>query len=302
MIVDCHGHFNTAADFERNAKKYLKDTLGKMVIEGATQLWKSWEEQTTVEGWLASLDRYGVDKILLQTAPFGSSDAVAKFVKKAPDRFVGLANIDFMEPEESNSVEEMERCVKELGLKGIGELYPKIGPWNPSDEKCFPLYEKAQELDIPIMFHFGNEVPATFGNEGWCDPYMLDTALRQFPGVKFIICHMGTTYVHHVLMLMQSRPNLYAEISSADGPVIPRPPLSSLSAKEVLGAFLWSGLAKRLLWATDVQLPYDVDGRKDRLQGTIKDNPVVKLLEEWNISEEDKANILGENAKMVFKL
>lgn len=302
MIVDCHGHFNTAEAFERNARKYLRDTLGKMVIKGATQVWKSFEEKTTAEAWIASLDRYGVDKLLLQTAPFGDSDAVAEFVKAAPDRFVGLANIDFMEPEESNSVEEMERCVKELGLKGIGELYPKIGPWDPSDEKCFPLYEKAGELDIPIMFHFGNEVPATFGNEAYCDPYMLDTALRNFPNVKFIICHMGTTFVHHTLMLMQSRPNLYAEISSADGPIIPRPPLSKHTPLEVLRAFIYSGLTKRLLWATDVQTPYDIDDRKDRLQGTIEDNPVVKLLNELEISDEDKALILGGNAQKVFKL
>jgi len=43
---------------------------------------------------------------------------VAEFVRKAPDRFVGLANIDFMDPEGSGSVAEVELVVNDLGLKG----------------------------------------------------------------------------------------------------------------------------------------------------------------------------------------
>jgi predicted TIM-barrel fold metal-dependent hydrolase len=38
------------------------------------------------------------------------------------------------------------------------------------------------------------------------------------------------------------------------------------------------------------------------VKGTIKDNPVAKLMEELNLNEQDKANILGENAKKIFKL
>jgi predicted TIM-barrel fold metal-dependent hydrolase len=35
---------------------------------------------------------------------------------------------------------------------------------------------------------------------------------------------------------------------------------------------------------------------------TIKDNYVVKVLNELKVSEQDKAKILGENAKRLFKL
>ena len=301
MIVDCHGHYNTEAGFRAFAEKYMKDKTALRIKDGLIQAWKGMEERTTVDGWIASLDRYGVDKILLQTAPFGSSDAVAEFVTHAPDRFVGIANIDFMDPVGSKSVEELERCVNDLGLKGIGELYPKIGPWDPSDEKCFPLYEKAEELGIPIMMHFGNEIPSPFGNEGYCDPYMLDTALRSFPDLNFVVCHMAITYVSHLIVLMLARPNLYTEICSADT-FVPTPPLVKTTRKEVLGSFLGAGLAGRILWSTDVQTPYDVDGNGRWLQGTISDNRAVKLLEELDVSEEDKANILGNNAARLFKL
>ena len=222
MIVDAHCHYNTTEDFKRHAERLFKDEMTKRVVPGMTRAWQAFEAATSVDAWIESMDRYGVDKILLQTAPFGNSDKVSEFVKEAPDRFVGLANIDFMDPVGSNSVDELDRCVNDLGLKGIGELYPKIGPWDPADEKCFPIYEKAQELGIPIMFHGGYETPS-FGDERFCDPRMLDPALRHFPDLTFIVCHMALNFVGELYLLMQSRPNLYVETNKILNTVKPIP-------------------------------------------------------------------------------
>ncbi|MFQ6008281.1 MAG: hypothetical protein ACE5K8_04940 [Candidatus Zixiibacteriota bacterium] len=111
MIVDCHGHFNTKKDQIRNAKKYLTDEWAKRIYGHIIQAPNHAEEATTVEAWIESLDRYGVDKIILQVAPFGGNDAVGEFARQKPDRFIGVANIDFIDPQGSNSVQELERCV-----------------------------------------------------------------------------------------------------------------------------------------------------------------------------------------------
>ena len=305
MIVDCHGHFNTQKDFIRNAKKYLTDEWARRIYGFMVRAPNKAEEATTVEAWIESLDRYGVDKVLLQTAPFGGSDAVAEFQKKAPDRFVGLANIDFVDPEGSNSVREVERCARELGLKGIGELYPQMGPWDPGDKRFFPIYEKAEELGLPIMIHGGIEpFAAPFNHEKYGDPYMLDPALRAFPDLPFIVCHMAGDLVHRLFTLMMCRQNLYAEISSFTTHIpTPHAGMFGVTPSQVMQNFLAKGFADRLLWATDVQAPYFSEVQKNTVQGeTIKDNYVVKILNELNVSEEDKAKILGENAKKVFKL
>ena len=218
MIVDCHGHFIMREDFVRNAKEFVRDEWGRRAIGPLTAEPVGLEEPQNEGDWIESLDRYGVDKIILQTAPLGSSDKVAEFVKEAPGRFVGLANIDFLDPVGSNSVDELDRCINDLGLKGVGELYPKIGPWDPADEKCFPIYEKAQQLGVPIMFHGGYETPS-FGDERFCDPRMLDPALRHFPDLKFIVCHMALNFVGELYLLMQSRPNLYVETNKIRTPM-----------------------------------------------------------------------------------
>ena len=305
MIVDCHGHYFSQKSVTYYAKRYATDEWARRIQAGFIQVLSRAQEATTVQGWIESLDRYGVDKVLLQAAPFGDNDAVAEFASKAPDRFIGIANIDFIDPEGSNSVKEVERA-KQLGLKGIGEVYPLVGPWDPADKKCFPIYEKAQEVGLPIMIHLCSEsFPAPYVNLRYNDPYMLDTVLRNFPDLIFIFCHMGGDYVHHLYVLMKARLNVYAEISSISWGGVPSPyhGFFNISRKSVLEKFLGIRLgSQRLLWGTDVQAPYNSDIEKDSVKGTIKDNPVVKLMEELNLNEQDKANILGENAKKIFKL
>ena len=56
-------------------------------------------------------------------------------------------------------------------------------------------------------------------------------------------------------------------------------------------AFSWTSS-----WAASSSAPVA------KVRGHIKDNPVVKILEELNATEEDKANILGDNAARLFKL
>jgi len=307
MIIDCHGHFNTQDDFVRIAEKYATDKWGKRVLKAikAGPNPSAAEEATTEEAWIESLDRYGVDKVVLQVAPFGNNDKVAKFISEAThsDRFIGVANIDFMDPEGSNSAQELERCVKELGLKGVGELYPNIGPWDPSDDKCFPVYEKAQEFGVPIMMHFGLELfPALFNHQMYNDPYLLDRALRAFPDLNFIVCHMAGDRCGDLYALMHCRRNLHAEISSFTTHIpTPITAFGTISPQTVLKEFL-KYHSDRLLWATDVQGPYFTDVAVKSVQGeTIADNYVVKMLDELGATEEQKAKILGGNAAKLFK-
>jgi len=304
MIVDAHGHYNTKEDFLRNAKKYATDELAKRAYARSVDAPNRAEEATSVEAWHDSLDQYGVDRILLQVAPFGGNDAVARFLKEGSDRFVGIANIDFIDPEGSESVKEVQRA-RDLGLKGIGELYPPIGPWDPGDERFFPIYEKAQELELPIMIHLCSEgLPAPFVNLAYNDPYLLDPALRNFPELPFIFCHMAGDYIHHLFVLMCARRNVYGEISSNTWGGMPTPYFGffDITPKQILQKFLQRGLADRLLWGTDVQGPYFSDIAPSGLKGTIQENVIVRQLDELKASEEDKAGILGDNAARLFKL
>lgn len=79
-----------------------------------------------------------------------ANDDMAEITKKYPGRFEGFVTLPLQDIQAS--VEELERAVKSLGLRGImlvsrfqGEFYSK--------KKFFPIFEKAAELGVPVYIH-----------------------------------------------------------------------------------------------------------------------------------------------------
>ena len=85
----------------------------------------------------------------LETSRF-FNDHIADTVTKEPKRFTGigtvpLQNIDL-------AIQEMERCVRELGMHGI-QIGSNINGMNLSDPSMFPFYQRAEELGCSIFVH-----------------------------------------------------------------------------------------------------------------------------------------------------
>lgn len=79
-----------------------------------------------------------------------ANDDLAASIKKNPSRFAGFATLPMADPEAAAA--ELERAVKELGLKGAllsGNLDGRF-----FDHSFFlPVFAKAAELDVPIYIH-----------------------------------------------------------------------------------------------------------------------------------------------------
>ena len=57
------------------------------------------------------------------------------------------------------------------------------------DEKVFPIYEKIQKLQIPILVHCGYELSLTGLVQA--GPKQMLNVKKRFPEIKFIAAHMG---------------------------------------------------------------------------------------------------------------
>src|SRR5712691_9456789 len=123
---------------------------------------------STIEVRLEDMDRMGIDIQAVSPAPqqtyywtepgLGAevsrmvNDRLAEIVAKWPDRFVGLGTVPLQNVE--LAVIELERCVKQLGLRGV-EINPNVagkeltGPSLNLDR----FFAKARELDIVIFMH-----------------------------------------------------------------------------------------------------------------------------------------------------
>ena len=173
---------------------------------------------TSIETRLADMDRQGIDIQAISPAPpqyyywaepeLGREAArlvnnrIAEIVAAHPARFVGMGTVPLQAP--SLAVAELERAVKELGLRGV-EIGTNVAGTDLSDERFRPFFAKAQELDILIFMH-----PAGFTHaQRLADHYFinvignpLDTTvavahlifggvLDTYPKLKICLAHGG---------------------------------------------------------------------------------------------------------------
>ena len=100
-----------------------------------------------------SLAAIGVDLLASeeQTAVLrGVHDELAAAVKAHPDRFAAFATPGMKEP--AVAVKELERCVNELGFKGLLLNGTTDGKFMDAPE-FFPVLEAAQALGVPLYLH-----------------------------------------------------------------------------------------------------------------------------------------------------
>ncbi len=78
------------------------------------------------------------------------NEHIAGLVQRYPTRFVGLGTVPMQEPD--LAIQELERCVRELGLAGI-EVGSHINGRNLDDPRVVEVFRAAQELGAAIFVH-----------------------------------------------------------------------------------------------------------------------------------------------------
>ena len=136
-----------------------------------------------------------------------ANDFLAREVQKRPDRYAGFAHLAMQDAEVAAA--ELERSVRELGFRGALINGQTNGHYLDEDQYV-PLWERVQELDVPIYLHPGKmaDHPAMFahrpelGGPIWA--WTAETAAHalrlvfggtftRFPKVRVILGHMGET-------------------------------------------------------------------------------------------------------------
>jgi 2,3-dihydroxybenzoate decarboxylase len=219
-------HFQTGKylTYLRSRKDYPRRAI---VEEGGQKLEVEWdspldhrvvnaEQQKMLidlgKGRLKEMDETGIDMQVLSLSspgiePFDAldstplvkviNDEVSKAVKRYPERLVGLAAITPQDPEAAAN--ELERAVKELGLKGA-VINGHIRGEYLDDRKYWAIFERAEKLDVPIYLHPRKPSP------DMVKPYL------GYPGLTGILGFSADTSLHALRLILSGVFNEYPKL------------------------------------------------------------------------------------------
>ena len=301
MVIDVHAHHIPygCVDLE-NA------TLG-----GVTSL----GDLTDINRRIRDMDATGVDMHVLSVPPGllnrptetvrWLNNGIAETVDQDRHRFIGLATAPMDTPEEAPG--ELERAVKELGLRGV-EIGSNVHGMNLDAREFAPFYGKLQELDVPVfihpvnvlgaermgLYHLGNLLGNPTDTAVAAASLIFGGVLKEFPTLKFYLAHGGGScpylrgrWEHGWKVRTDAKVNItrspsdYFKLLHFDSLTHSIPALSYLV--ESVGA-------ERIMLGSDY--PFDM-GDPD---------PVKTVASLPHLSKSQKELILDGNARALFKL
>lgn len=331
MKIDCFTHVMPQPYINEFAK-----VLGKDFYLG--NLPEKIPEMVHIAPRLEMMDRLGIDRqvMTIATPPIEevvpdpakaaalamiANDAIAEMAAQRPDRFLAVGTIAMNNMEAS--VREAERCVQQLGMKGI-LIYSNCNGRAIDAPEFMPFYARMAELDLPIWLHPARTPKrADYVDEdtskyamwqifGW--PFETSMAMTRLifagvfdrhPGLKIITHHAGAMIpyfdkrIEYVYPLFAQLGVLGKELDRLQKPVIEyfrmfyndTAVMGSVGAMQAAYAFFG---ADQLLFGTDS--PFDTQG------GALFTRDTLFTIEALAIPPAQKAAIYGGNLARLLHL
>lgn len=277
------------------------------------------------QGRIAEMDAAGIDiQVLSHGAPSvqrldaelairlarAANDRLYDTVHAHPDRFAGFAMLPTADPKAA--ADELERTVTKLGFKGA-MVHGLTGGLFLDDKRFWPIFERAEALDVPLYLHpavphpavidayykdyvekFPNILRAAWGftvetaTQGI--RLILSGAFDSHPRLKIILGHLGEG-----LPFLLWRINM-ALVRDGAGPSWFRDTFCEHFWITTSGFFSDPALlccmqeigVDRILFSVDY--PF------------VENKPGTAWMERMQLSVEDKAKILSGNAKRLLKM
>ena len=328
LIIDCHGHYTTAPkglqDFRDAQLAHLKDPhrpdavlasigddeIRESIESNQLKLQRDRGADVTLFSPRASAMAHHVGTEATSIAwTRVSNDLIARVVGLYPRNFVGVCQLP-QSPGASltASIEELVRCVTELGFVGCNlNPDPSGGHWTSpplTDRHWYPLYEKMVELDVPAMVHVSASCNPNFHATG-AHYLNADTTafmqfvegdlFRDFPNLRFLIPHGGGAVPYHWgryrgLADMLKRPALVDHVMRNvyfDTCVYHQPGIDLLTKVVPIDNILFGSEMVGAVRGIDPETGHYFDDTK-------------RYIDALAISDADKSRIFETNARRVF--
>jgi aminocarboxymuconate-semialdehyde decarboxylase len=273
---------------------------------------------------IIDLDRYGIDiQVMSFTTPSvelipaaegvvwakKANDYFAEVCRRYKGRFYAYATLPYQDVNES--VKELERAHKDLGVKGI-TLFSNLAGKPVYDPQFFPIYEAAENYGLPLFIHPAPPITSDAMKKVQMPlplyAFIFDTTmaitgliftgvLEKLPKLKFIHSHLGGVFPY-----MVGRINDCYKSYASDHGYYPLPKLPSDYYREQV----WDDVISFHVPAMKCALEFM--GVDHLLIGTDYAHPiggpekVAEFVKMLGLNQEDSEKIFFKNAMKLFHI
>jgi predicted TIM-barrel fold metal-dependent hydrolase len=245
----------------------------------------------------------------------GVNDRLAETVRAHPDRFAAFAALPTPDP--GAAADELERAVTKLGFKGA-MVHGLTGGLFLDDKRFWPIFERAEALDVPLYLHPAVPHPAVI--EAYYKDYIerypmilraawgftVETATQgirlilsgvfdRYPRLKIILGHLGEGLPFYLWRITMALGRAGNEALSPEGKTF-RDYFCEHFYITTSGFFSDPALLCCMMEVGIDRILFSVD------YPFVRNPPGTKWLETLPICAEDKAKLLHGNARRVLKL
>ncbi|MDH2234711.1 amidohydrolase family protein [Pigmentiphaga sp. GD03639] len=247
---------------------------------------------------------YWADESLGREIARTVNDGLAEVAARHPTRMRALGTVPMQSPR--LAVEEMKRCVRELGMAGV-EISTNVAGTELSDPRFHPFFHAAQELGAILFLH-----PTGFTHGDRLAPYHLNNiignpldstvalahliyggVLDEYPDLKICVAHGGgllPSYIGRFDHAHRVRPDCHAHCQHAPSHYLKRMYFDTMVFDpDQLDWLVRKYGAFQVLLGTDY--PYDMGETRP-----------LELLQRTALTEDERGLVAGLNAARLLGL
>jgi len=199
-LVNVHAHLHSTMDVPARVAEWRRHNCAKVVVLADSAYWQP------------------------PNSVYLGNEGVLRWMREYPDLLVGMGNVELGAA--MGSPDDVSR-LRDRGFTGLKLEMPS----HPYDhDRYMPIYARAEQLGMPIMFHtgwvyrLGEQDRVRRLSSASMHPYTLDRIARSFPDLKIIGAHLGMPHCAEAITLLLGHPNVWFDISwdVADKPFFAR--------------------------------------------------------------------------------
>jgi len=175
-----------ALNFDFHAHVFTEDVAEKLIGKMEEIYGVKRRYNAVVEDVLKSAAHGGIDRVVLLSIAnrpehVRFNDWYAE-LGKTYETLIPFGSIHI-----ENDPSELDRF-PELGLKGF-KIQPNAQRFYPDDRRMFPIYKRAAELGLIVVFHAGDEEGGVKGE--FSQPKQYLDVIKSFPDLTIVLAHFG---------------------------------------------------------------------------------------------------------------